>query len=296
MCFHETDFNGDGDFVWHQKELHLACVISKHSIRQLVCLLLFATSGLAQKGTFEVGERWPYHRAYVRHQPDTVYLHDFIFHEGLAAVVFNKQVGFIDSNKTIRIPIRYDDQLGCNEFKNGTCIVAMNKRWGVINTHNEIILPLQYERITRYDGGFLFESKNAWGYADERGKISLPLSAEHGMKVFTQHDIVQKIKQYDERIAKEKQVTCSKEKVIDLAKSRGYYDAENGMHAPSVQLDSLSKNWIIQTYRYIGTTYRGDCAHTNGCSIYQTKSMVVDAQTGKIIRQTKHKTRIPNYE
>lgn len=76
-------------------------------------------------------------------------------------------------------------------------------------------------------------------------------------------------------------------------------------HKP--QLDSLNSIWIITTskvkYRNYGRTtknYQSDlrrtCKQVNGCNVRKTKTISIDATTGRVVTRTKEKRVYGNYE
>jgi len=87
----------------------------------------------------------------------------------------------------------------------------------------------------------------------------------------------------------------SKEEAINIARKKGYYKTGKEWRDPSVQLNAETMCWTIVSMRY-ETSRRGKCKHTNGCSIVTTKTISIDAHTGKVIDKTKTRKKFPNYE
>lgn len=79
------------------------------------------------------------------------YKHAWIFSEGLAGVVQNDKVGFINTKGELVIPCRYPyrgNSLTSFVFKNGYCVVAdSTQQLGVIDTLGNWALPPQYDAI-----------------------------------------------------------------------------------------------------------------------------------------------------
>jgi hypothetical protein len=86
----------------------------------------------------------------------------------------------------------------------------------------------------------------------------------------------------------------SKDQAIAIA---GNYFSRLGKDwdAPGADLDVKYNEWLVFSQK---TTHsdRGPCKRTNGCTIIETRTVAVDAETGKIIRKGRTKDKYPNYE
>lgn len=223
-------------------------------------------------------------------------LHDFRYNEGLAKVEYNEQVGFIDSNKTIVIPLIYEDELGANTFVNSKAVVVKNQKWGVIDSTGATFIPFKYDRIRQRDGLFHVEVDYEWGYLDEKGQTILPIRDYGCSSIMSKEEIFALAGKHYTIDSLENAVPISKEKAISIAKRRGFYVDEGGVFSPTVTLDNVTNEWKIYCSERKGATYKGPCAHTNGCLVQKKYEIIIDAQKGKVKRKSKHKVVIPIYE
>lgn len=82
--------------------------------------------------------------------------------------------------------------------------------------------------------------------------------------------------------------------VIKIAKKRrAWWTSENSR--TSVRFDDKTCTWTAKSSRSKHTN-RGDCKHTNGCTLIRSVTLTMDASTGKIKSKTKEKKLYPNYE
>jgi hypothetical protein len=258
--------------------------------------LLIAYSAFGQTDSLEVGDKWKFSHSYIRNLWDTVQLHNFDYHDGLAKVIYNDKVGFIDSNKTIVIPLIYEDELGANKFIDSRSVVIKNKKWGVIDTSNKIIFPFVYDRIKRYNDLYYVEINYEWGYIDSTGKTILRIDDYACSHIMTKQEILELANKYGQKDSLENSVSVSKDKAISIAKRKGHYYESEFPFNPSVELDTTSHEWIIKSSKSLGTTRKGKCAKTNGCTVIKETLIVIDSNNGRIKRKSKSKTLMPNYE
>ncbi len=107
------------------------------------------------------------------------YAWDFDYQSGLAAVVQNDQIGFIDCFGKYAITPQYKyDELNCHEdimFSGGYCLIPDGKgRIGVINTDNQIVLPAIYSRIEKTFFGYsILVINEKFGLADSCFQIMI---------------------------------------------------------------------------------------------------------------------------
>ena len=87
----------------------------------------------------------------------------------------------------------------------------------------------------------------------------------------------------------------TREEAIAIARKKGYYKTGKEWRDPSVELNTATMIWIITSLCY-ETTHKGDCKHTNGCTIVIRKTISIDAKTGKVIDKKKTRKKTPNYE
>ena len=91
-----------------------------------------------------------------------------IFSEGLAEVVWQSKVGFVDISDKIIIPFQYDDTYG---FYNGIAHVMKNNKVGYINKEGDVVVPLIYDFVSLFDEGYSVAKLNGESfYIDQTGK------------------------------------------------------------------------------------------------------------------------------
>lgn len=94
------------------------------------------------------------------------------FSEGLAAVRVKGKVGFMDNTGSVIIEPNYDDVY---PFSNGLAPVELDGKWGYVDKAGVVVVPI------RYDIGHMFSEGLAsvkldgkWGYIDTAGRIAIP--------------------------------------------------------------------------------------------------------------------------
>jgi len=125
------------------------------------------------------------------------------FHYGLAKVIKNDKVGFVNAKAEEIIPCVYDRDeqiitgavvnyvvntkgeittvtVGTEEsrlgFNEGLVCVIKSGRYGFINKNNETIIPFQYDGADNfYDSIAIIKQKDKYGAIDRTGKIVIPL-------------------------------------------------------------------------------------------------------------------------
>lgn len=83
--------------------------------------------------------------------------------------------------------------------------------------------------------------------------------------------------------------------VIKIAKRHRSYWTENRVIPVSIGFNSDQKTWTVQAAKTHHTN-RGDCKHTNGCTVLKSVTLVIDDQKKKVVSKTKEKILFPNYE
>lgn len=83
--------------------------------------------------------------------------------------------------------------------------------------------------------------------------------------------------------------------VIQIAKKKKAYWTESWQCQPQLKFDALRCEWTVTSCK-ISHTNRGDCKHTNGCTVTTTSTLVIHAITRKIVSLEKEKQLIHNYE
>jgi cystathionine beta-lyase/cystathionine gamma-synthase len=82
---------------------------------------------------------------------------------------------------------------------------------------------------------------------------------------------------------------------IDIAKKKGCYIATNETVLPAVTFDVFLKQWKIVSTSY-SHSIKGECKHTNGCTVVTKKSIWIDATKGKVKKKNKEVESFFNYE
>jgi hypothetical protein len=83
--------------------------------------------------------------------------------------------------------------------------------------------------------------------------------------------------------------------VVQMAKRHRAYWTDNWVSPPQVKFDEESQNWTVHSTK-TKHTQRGECKYTNGCTVIQTVTLVIDDQKKKVVSKTKGKSLFPNYE
>lgn len=110
------------------------------------------------------------------------------FSEGLAAVMLNGRIRFINEQGSFafdtQYPILYDDDYKtiAPRFHGGTCAIRnLQGNWGLINTHGEWIVEPIYSRIDNIYHGYhiVYKESVAYGLLRADGSVALPLEYDH---------------------------------------------------------------------------------------------------------------------
>ena len=83
--------------------------------------------------------------------------------------------------------------------------------------------------------------------------------------------------------------------VVQLAKRHRAYWTDNWVSPPQITFDEESQNWTVHSTK-TKHTQRGECKYTNGCTVVQTVTLVIDDQNKKVVSKTKEKSLFPSYE
>ena len=96
------------------------------------------------------------------------------FREGLAKVVLNGQWGFVNTEGTVVIPLKYD-WVG-EYFIEGLAKVKLDYQWGFINEQGDEVVPLEYEEVEYFREGLASVRLNdKWGLINKQGTVVIPL-------------------------------------------------------------------------------------------------------------------------
>lgn len=83
--------------------------------------------------------------------------------------------------------------------------------------------------------------------------------------------------------------------IIRKAKFHNAYWTEYWVSPTSITFDEKESTWTVHSVKTHHTN-RGDCKHTNGCTVVKSVTLTIDDQNKKVISKTKEKIIFPNYE
>lgn len=114
------------------------------------------------------------------------YDHAWLFSEGIAAVVKDGMIGFIDKNNNVVIPFKfyyYDQNFPYTyRFYNGYCKITDEEgRCGLIDRSGNWVIEPKYQRIKRpvFNKYRKVKLNDKWGLLDENLKLILPIKYDH---------------------------------------------------------------------------------------------------------------------
>ena len=95
------------------------------------------------------------------------------YYNGLAIVVLNDKYGFVDKNKNVVVPIKYDD---VEKFQEDYAVVGLDGKYGYINRQGEEVIPLQFSGADSFREGRARVWKNeSTGFINKKGEIIVPI-------------------------------------------------------------------------------------------------------------------------
>lgn len=107
--------------------------------------------------------------------------HAFPFREGLAAVVTDGKIGFIDRNGTVVIAPAFEDrqataaESGLYVFSEGLALIRENGKYGYIDKKGTIIIEPKYDRAFPFRQGLAaVVTGDRVGYVDRTGRMAIP--------------------------------------------------------------------------------------------------------------------------
>lgn len=116
-----------------------------------------------------------------------------LFQEGLAAVVKNNKIGFIDMQGNVKIPFKfyyseywfnYTAVFTCNFSEGLAPMINSDVKWGYIDKSGNLAIPFVYDEATPFHKGSALVAKgNLLGMIDKNNNVILPFEFENG--VFT---------------------------------------------------------------------------------------------------------------
>lgn len=95
------------------------------------------------------------------------------FKNGLSKVEKGGKYGLIDKSGKIITPIIYDE---ISDFNEGLAAVGINDKWGFINKQGKVIIPLQFDYCQNFSEAMARVNLNSkMGYIDKTGKVVIPI-------------------------------------------------------------------------------------------------------------------------
>ena len=94
------------------------------------------------------------------------------FHEGLVGVKTNGKWGYIDKMDNIVIPAKYEDS---RLFCEGLAGVKINGMWGFIDKMDNLVIPAKYSKVGDFHEGLAWAGNfYKWGFIDKAGTMVIP--------------------------------------------------------------------------------------------------------------------------
>lgn len=90
-------------------------------------------------------------------------------------------------------------------------------------------------------------------------------------------------------------LNISEEQAINIARGKRFFKTGKAWSEPGADLDVKDNHWLVSTQKSSHSD-RGSCKRTNGCTIIETRKVIIDAETGKIVDKKRTKDKYPNYE
>ncbi|MBD1911183.1 MULTISPECIES: WG repeat-containing protein [unclassified Leptolyngbya] len=113
------------------------------------------------------------------------------FSEGLAAVMVEDRLGYIDkAGRFIIPPLLEVDPLslyreGAYQFSEGLSRMAIDHQWGYIDPAGKILIPPQFDGAENFSNGLArVEVEHRYGYINKRGKFAIAPSFESASHAF----------------------------------------------------------------------------------------------------------------
>ena len=114
------------------------------------------------------------------------------FSEGLAAVVLNHRIGFINKSGAVEIPFVFEYaefdfnfyQYGLARFSEGLCAMTKDGKFGYIDKAGETVVPFIYDnaRCFRHNRAVVYKnfgSKQKAALIDKKGKLVIPFKYDY---------------------------------------------------------------------------------------------------------------------
>ncbi|MCH2247882.1 MAG: WG repeat-containing protein, partial [Crocosphaera sp.] len=113
-----------------------------------------------------------------------------IFEDGVAQVVKNGRVGYIDTTGKIVIPFEVENN-SLKRFREGLAAVKKDGKWGYINKIGKLVIPYQFDEAKEFSEGLAQVSyhekedgKTTYihdvGYINKKGEVIIPFEFSYG--------------------------------------------------------------------------------------------------------------------
>jgi hypothetical protein len=191
-------------------------------MKQLLNILTFifiSATAIGQSASLKVGDKWEFEHphAYANGRSHGTY----VFYDGLCAVYYEDKVGFIDSSKTIAIPLKFVKVKSANaqfyKFIDSRAIVAKGGKCGVIDTLGNTIIPFIYDGMEKYESYYFVYIDWKNGYIDSKGDVVVPIENEWPAAPYRTDEKIEKLIQKQKV---QEQAKISKKQAIKIAKKR----------------------------------------------------------------------------
>jgi hypothetical protein len=109
------------------------------------------------------------------------------FAQGLARIVKQRKIGFIDRSGRIVVPPRYDFALpfcegravvcnGCRDIGSGDEAELSGGKWGYLDVQGRLAIPLRFEKAESFEGGvaMVVEDGQRWVIRPDGSKLEQP--------------------------------------------------------------------------------------------------------------------------
>lgn len=110
------------------------------------------------------------------------------FQQGLAKVVENDMVGYMDKAGVMVIPAQYADGF---DFSDGIAVIELGEYYGAIDRFGEIVVPCEYDELGNMQQGLMaFEKGGESGFLDWKGNKVLNMEFEYVADFVDGHAVV----------------------------------------------------------------------------------------------------------
>jgi hypothetical protein len=104
----------------------------------------------------------------------------FDFHEGLAAVIVDKGVGYIRRDGSFALPPHYQSASGI-DFSEGLAAIRVNEKVGFMDRYGNVVIKADYDDVYAFSDGLAPVRKgDKWGYVDHGGNVVIAIKYEIG--------------------------------------------------------------------------------------------------------------------